>query len=150
MLFKKTRSHREKIKNTVKNYLTVLSLVILLAAVSYLFLSGFNYIETFLGWKKNIIAGLITGLMAAWLLLEVIIRYLSRHGRDKLYDKLSLWLYVFLFISLLTAFFINFGALVGVTVILLTAGEACWVWWRQASPSKRKKFKRSLPWIFYR
>lgn len=151
MIFKSpSRSQREKRVCFFKMLFKVLAIVMGMGLISFLFLSGFNYLEDFLGWKKNIVAGLITGPMAAWILLEVIIRYIARRGLRKLYDKLSMLLYSFLFISLLMAFLINFGWGIGICFALLTTIEAGAVYYRQASASKKKSLKRKLPWIFYR
>lgn len=119
-------------------------MIISFSVVSYLFLSGFNRLEAILGGKIMTLP-LYDGLMAAWILWDVILRYTSRRGRHKLYDRLSLGVYVFLLVSLLTAFFINFGTVIGLSVLFLVFVEAGIVWWRQADAAKRKKFKRRLP-----
>lgn len=150
MLFIKSRSRREKRKRLLKNVSAVVAVIFSFSLVSYLFLSGFNRLEAILGWKNNVIAGFMTGLMSAWILWDVILRYTSRRGHHKLYDRLSLGVYVFLLVSLLTAFFINFGTVIGLSVLFLVFVEGGIVWWRQADAAKRKKFKRRLPWIFYR
>lgn len=95
MLFIKSRSRREKRKRLLKNVSAVVAVIFSFSLVSYLFLSGFNRLEAILGWKNNVIAGFMTGLMAAWILWDVILRYTSRRGRHKLYDRLSLGVYVF-------------------------------------------------------
>ena len=134
MLFIKSRSRREKRKRLLKNVSAVVAVIFSFSLVSYLFLSGFNRLEAILGWKNNVIVGFMSGLMAAWIL----------------WDRLSLGVYVFLLVSLLTAFFINFGTVIGLSVLFLVFVEGGIVWWRQADAAKRKKFKRRLPWIFYR
>ena len=83
MLFIKSRSRREKRKRLLKNVSAVVAVIISFSLVSYLFLSGFNRLEAILGWKNNVIAGFMTGLMAAWILWDVILRYTSRRGRHK-------------------------------------------------------------------
>ena len=150
MIFIKSRQRREKRKRLIKTLSVVLAAVLFSVVVSYLFLSGFNYLETWLGWKKNIIAGLITGLMACWCLLGVIIRYVAQNKYHKFYDKLSLGVYGFLFVGLIVAFFLNFGAGIGISFLCLSLVESGLVWWHQADKGTRKRLKRRLPWIFYR
>lgn len=150
MFISANRTRKQKRIKYAKTLVKVILAVTALAGVSYLFLSGFNCLEEFLGWKTNIIAGFITGAMAAWVLLGVIIQYFSKRGRKKLYDKLSWGLYAFLMACLLMAFFINFGFGVGISFLVISVTEAVVIYYRSLSAQKKKSLKRKLPWLFYR
>lgn len=150
MFISAKKTWKQKRIKFAKTLAKLIIAVTALAGVSYLFLSGFNCLEEFLGWKTNIIAGFITGTMAAWVLLGVIIQYFSKRGRKKFYDKLSWGLYAFLMACLLMAFFINFGFGIGISFLMLTAIETVIIYYRSLSAQKKKSLKRKLPWLFYR
>ena len=135
---------KKKWRGKIEKILWGLSVIFGLAVASYLFLSGFNRLEVCLGWKKNIIAGFMTSLMAGWVLWSVVIQYCRKKGRRKLADKLSLFLYVFLLVSLLVAFFMNFGAAVGWLYLLLSASEGAAVFYRRLTFQEKRKLKRKF------
>lgn len=150
MFISPSRARKQKRIKMLKTVSALIVAVALLTLVSYLFLSGFNYLEEYLGWKNNIIAGLITGIMAVWVLMSVIIQYFHKRSRKKFYDKLSLGIYVFLTISLVVAFFINFGLGIGFSFLLIVLIEGGTIYYRQLTAQKKKSLKRKLPWLFYR
>lgn len=150
MFISPNRARKQKRIKMLKTASAIVVTVSVLTLVSYLFLSGFNSFEEYLGWKNNIIAGFITGLMASWVLLGVIINYFHKRSRKKLYDKLSMGLYIFLMTSLLVAFFINFGFGIGISFLLIALIESGAIYYRQLTAQKKKSLKRKLPWLFYR
>lgn len=109
----------------------------------YFIILSFNQLEAILGWPNNVIISIFAGFSVNLVLIWIILSFILEFKKCDFFDLGSLGVYNLLLLSIISAFYCNYGIWVGVLFTLGTLGETFAIWYRIIGYRKIEKWIES-------